>query len=69
MFIIIACILLAVQSNAQTVGIDFGSNFVSFGLMRSGAPIAVVRNANGKTITPSLATVNGRERWVGLDAV
>ncbi|KAK2964994.1 putative Heat shock 70 kDa protein 17 [Blattamonas nauphoetae] len=55
--------------NANVIGVDFGSNFISFGLLKSGQPITVVRNENEKRITPALVTVDGKERFIGTRAV
>lgn len=54
--------------NANVIGIDFGSNFISFGLLKAGSPITVVRNENEKRLTPALVTIDGKERFVGTKA-
>ncbi|KAH7824226.1 putative Hypoxia up-regulated protein 1 [Monocercomonoides exilis] len=55
-------------SYANVIGIDLGSNFLSFGLLKSGKPITVVRNENEKRITPALVTIDGLERFAGVRA-
>ena len=53
----------------NVLGIDFGSNFISFGLLKAGSPITVVRNENEKRLTPALVTLDGNERFIGTRAV
>lgn len=67
--ILVLLLLISNSFEANLVGIDFGSNYISFGLLKSGKPIQVVRNENEKRITPALVTIRGNERYVGLSSV
>ena len=51
--LLVICVLSSFLSG-NVLGIDFGSNFVSFGILKPGSPITVVRNENEERITPSL---------------
>ena len=55
--------------NSNVLGIDFGSNFISVGLLSTGRPITIIRNENEKRITPALVAIDGKERFVGTRAV
>ena len=55
--------------NSNVLGIDFGSNFISVGLLSTGRPITIIRNENEKRITPALVSIDGKERFVGTRAV
>lgn len=67
---LLSFLLVAIISvNSNVLGIDFGSNFISVGLLSTGKPITIIRNENEKRITPSLVAIEGRERFVGTRAV
>ena len=66
---LLICAILFNPVYSNVIGIDFGSSFISFGLLKAGHPITVVRNEIEKRLTPSLVTLDGYERFIGARAV
>lgn len=64
------CLLLAATTTeAQVLGVDFGSETFKLSAVRPGRAIDIVLNEQSKRKTPSLVAFREGERFVGESAV